>query len=191
MITRFLSDEEICLLDRDLRILVATNGTLTRILGIVTGDEIVVQTIGQVIQPTASGRSLERQVVLSVRHSRKAFVAAESSIAVDLVRSELIDDLLSTDRPIGELMVASRLEFFKEAPEVWFGDLPACLARASQRFAAQAVARRYAIIIAGQPAIVITEHFLQDIYPRYPDDACGIDRGISNLANARHRVLFS
>lgn len=50
---RYLSDEEIQGLNRDLRILVTTNGTLTRILNIVTADEIVIENIDQEILPDA------------------------------------------------------------------------------------------------------------------------------------------
>jgi len=46
-----LSDEEIRKLNRDLRILIATNGALTRILNVVADDEIVVQIIKQQIHP--------------------------------------------------------------------------------------------------------------------------------------------
>ena len=44
-----LSGGEIRKLNRDLRILIATNGTLTRILSVVANDEIVVQIIKQQI----------------------------------------------------------------------------------------------------------------------------------------------
>lgn len=43
----FLSDQEIRKLNRDLRILIAANGTLTRGLNIVADDEVIVQIVKQ------------------------------------------------------------------------------------------------------------------------------------------------
>lgn len=43
----FLSDQEIRKLNRDLRILIAANGTLTRVLNIVADDEVIVQIVKQ------------------------------------------------------------------------------------------------------------------------------------------------
>jgi hypothetical protein len=50
---RFLSDDEVDKLNRDLRILIASNGTLTRILGVVANDEIVLEIIDQQIHGIA------------------------------------------------------------------------------------------------------------------------------------------
>jgi chorismate lyase len=50
----YLTDEDIRKLDRDLRILVATNGILTRTLGVVSNDEIVVQLIKQQVHPIST-----------------------------------------------------------------------------------------------------------------------------------------
>src|SRR5437588_11698731 len=127
-----LCDEEIRKLDRDLRILIATNGTLTRILSVVTNDEIVVQIIKQKIhrfapemtelEDSASGRILERRILLKGRSSGKPFVAAESLIAIDRLPPVIMTSLTKTDRPIGEVMAASCLETFKAAAEVWIGE---------------------------------------------------------------------
>ena len=46
----FLPEDEIRKLNRDLRILIASNGTLTRTLGIVADDEVVVQIVEQHVQ---------------------------------------------------------------------------------------------------------------------------------------------
>ena len=47
MTERLLSVDEIRELSRDLRILLATNGTLTRILNVVADEEIVVHIVDQ------------------------------------------------------------------------------------------------------------------------------------------------
>src|ERR1700740_3446086 len=89
----FLSDEDIRKLDRDLRILIATNGTLSRILTVVTNDEIVVQILEQQIhdvapkipelEQSAIGRVLQRRILLKGRSMGNPFVAAESWFAYD------------------------------------------------------------------------------------------------------------
>lgn len=175
----FLSDEEIRKLNRDLRILIATNGTLTRILTVVADEEIVVQIIKQQIHHVApktpklgklpSGRVLQRHILLKGRRSGKPFVAAESFIAIDLLPPAIIASLTTTDRPIGEVMAASCLDTFKEAPKVWIGELPGWLALDGyQNSRTRTVARRYCIITGGQPVIIITEYFLQNAFRDEP-----------------------
>lgn len=164
----FLAGEEIHQLNRDLRILIATNGTLTRILGVVTGEEIVVQVVEQQIHPHEldqwdhlSGRVLQRRVLLNGRTSGRRFVGAESLIAIDLLPPTIAADLTSTTAPIGEIMAASRLETFKEPADIWVAESPDWLAAATDRNAqSRTVSRRYRIILDGQPVIVITEYFL-------------------------------
>src|ERR1700728_2523655 len=80
----FLPDEEIRKLNRELRILIASNGTLTRVLGIVADDEIVVQIIEQQLHDESprisgleqfpSGRVLQRRILLEGRSSGHSFV---------------------------------------------------------------------------------------------------------------------
>ena len=174
-----LSDEEIRKLNRDLQILIATNGTLTRILSIVANDEIVVQIIKQKIHDItpkmpelgqlSTGRILQRRIILKGRGSGNSFVAAESFIAIDLLPPAITTSLIMTDRPIGEVMAASCLETFKETPEVWIEELPSWLILARyENSRPRTVARRYRIITGGQPALIITEYFLLEAVPDTP-----------------------
>jgi chorismate lyase len=171
-IERFLPDHEIRKLNRDLRILIASNGTLTRVLGMVANDEIVVQIVEQQVHGGAhlpSGRVLQRQILLKGRSSGHAFVAAESLIAMDLLPSAITTSLTTTERPIGEIIDASRLETFKEAAKVWIGPPPGWLALAGyQNLEPRIAARRYRVITGGQPAIIITEYFLRKVFQDAP-----------------------
>jgi chorismate--pyruvate lyase len=171
----FLPDEEIRKLNRELRILIASNGTLTRILGIVADDEIVVQIIEQQLydesprisglEQLPSGRVLQRRILLKGRSSGQSFVAAESLVAVDLLPRAITTSLTGTERPIGEIMAASSLETFKEAAKVWIGHPPDWLVLAGhQNSESRIVARRYRVIAGGHPAIIITEYFLRDVF---------------------------
>jgi chorismate-pyruvate lyase len=171
--------EEIRKLNRDLRILIACNGTLTRTLGIVVNDEIVVQIVEQQVHDTApstsdleqlpTGRILRRQILLKGRSSGHPFVAAESLIAIDLLPPAITTSLTKTERPIGEIMALSCLETFKEAAEVWMGRPPGCLALAGyQNSDPRIVARKYRVISGGQPVITITEYFLHNVFRDAP-----------------------
>ena len=174
MTERVLAGEELHKLNRDLRLLIATNGTLTRILGIVANEEIVVQIIKQNICPAApataglgqlsAGRFLQRHVLLKGRTSGRRFVAAESLVAIDLLPPEITASLTETECPIGEIMAAGHLETFKEPADVWIGESPDWLALAGcQTPQARTVGRRYRIIMAGQPVIIITEYFIESL----------------------------
>jgi chorismate lyase len=178
-IERFLPDEEIRKLNRDLRILIASNGTLTRILGIVANDEIVVQIVEQQvhgISPRISdleqlpgGRILQRRILLKGRSSGHPFVAAESLIAVDSLPPAITTSLTQSERPIGEIMADSRLETFKEEAKVWIGHPPGWLALAGYHNSEpRTAARRYRVIAQGQPVIIITEYFLRNVFQDAP-----------------------
>lgn len=165
----FLAGEDIHQLNRDLRILIATNGTLTRILGVVTGEEIVVQIIEQQIhsrelaawEQLSGSRILQRRILLNGRSSGRRFVGAESLIAIDLLPGSIAAALMTTNSPIGEIMAASRLETFKEPAEVWIAEPPAWAAAATRHTSLpKTVGRRYRILIGGHPVIVVTEYFL-------------------------------
>ncbi|MHA7653902.1 chorismate--pyruvate lyase family protein [Mycobacterium sp. ML4] len=171
----FLTDEEIRNFSRDLRILLATNGTLTRILGVLANDEIVTQVIDQDIHPAApdagkpedlfEGRLLRRRALLKGASSNTIFVVAESFIAIDLVPSKLAANLIEMDGPIGESILANSIEIFKETPKVWMDTLPHWLAADEyQDTGRAAVARQYRVTIRSKPAIVITEYFPQSVF---------------------------
>jgi chorismate lyase len=170
-----LSVAEIRKLDRDLRILIATNGTLTRILNVLANEEIAVEIVRQQIhdvapkelelEDSAIGRVLQRDILLKGRTSGNAFIAAESLIAIDLLPHAIIASLTETDRPIGEIMAASCIETFKEEAKVWTGKLPSWPALDGyQNSRTGNVARRYRIIAGGRPVFVITEYVLRTAF---------------------------
>src|SRR3954465_5210100 len=76
---RTLAREDIRKLNRDLRIMIATNGTLPRILNVLADDESVVEIVNQQIVNGAAmmpemeqlpgGRVLQRNILLKGRNS--------------------------------------------------------------------------------------------------------------------------
>ena len=104
---------------------------------------------------------------LKVRSMGNPFVAEESWIAIDLLPPAIMTRLITTDCPIGEVMAASCLETFKEAPQVWLGELPGWLAFAEyQNSQPRTVGRRYRIISRGNRSLlsqnISFEVFFQD-----------------------------
>jgi chorismate lyase len=169
---RYLSADEIDQLNRDLRIVLASNGTLTRTLKAVYDDEISVSVIKQEIAdgpttPPESGalpleQLLRRQVALNGRTSGALFVAAESLIAINCLPSSTIAALMETKRPLGEVLAASRLETFKESAQVWIGNPPEWVPLATKDMDSRIVARRYRIIAQRRPLVTITEYFAKE-----------------------------
>jgi chorismate-pyruvate lyase len=89
--------------------------------------------------------------------------------------------LTKTDRPIGEVMAASCLETFKEAAEVWIGELPGWLPLEYRDSRPRTVGRRYRIISGGQPVLIITEYFLRTVFQDTAlekSDRCQHSKGI-------------
>ena len=195
-----LSEDKIRKLNRDLRILIATNGTLTRILSVLANDEIVVQIINQQIHDVMPkvpefdhltvGRVLQRNILLKGRRSGHPFVAAESLIAIDLLPPAITTSLVETDRPIGEVMAASRIETFKEEAKVWTGNLPSWLALDGYRNSRTGtVARRYRVIAEAQPALIITEYFLQSVFEDGPSEEPDRRQHSNDIAHEEWRSI--
>ncbi|MCP9271541.1 chorismate--pyruvate lyase family protein [Mycolicibacterium arenosum] len=170
-----LSAADIKDLKRDLRILLATNGTLTRILEVMADEEIGVEIVDQRTHPMSPdlpgfpaspfGRVVQRRIKLVGRITGAPFVAADSLIAEDRLPVAVRRVFAETNRPIGEVLLASGMETFKEAAEMWLADVPDWVSDDDGRDA-QVVARRYRTIAAGVPVMSITEYFLCGARPR-------------------------
>ncbi|WP_204078975.1 chorismate--pyruvate lyase family protein [Mycobacterium riyadhense] len=165
---RFLAAEEVRELSRDLRMLIATNGTLTGILGIVIDDDIDVEIVEQQSPSTAPetaysersiGGSMQRRFLLKGRCSGNPFVAVEALIAVDLLPPALVTSLMTTHRPLCELMISNGVESYRETAKVWMGKLPTWAASGSCQDSGPTVGRQYRTFIGGKPALIITEYF--------------------------------
>ncbi|SON58608.1 Chorismate pyruvate-lyase [Mycobacterium simulans] len=171
---RLLVEEELRELSRDLRMLIATNGTLTGILGVVTDDDIDVEIIEQDSHSTApktadceqlpTGRTVQRRFLLKGRRSGHPFVAVEALIAVDLLPPALATSLTTTNRPLCELMIRSGIETYRETAKVWMAELPVWAISGEDQDSLPAVARRYRTFIGRQPTLTITEYFPQNAF---------------------------
>jgi chorismate-pyruvate lyase len=102
------------------KILLTTDGTLTQLLEIFTGEKISVQKLGHELV-TGAPASLEvspAEPVLSrrilLRGVTRPYMYAHSWLVLSRMPSGMQDAILQTGTPIGQLWKAARLETFRE-----------------------------------------------------------------------------
>ena len=102
------------------KVLLTTDGTVTQLLEIYTGEKIRVQKIGHVLEngaPSPLGVSatepvLSRRILL--RGATRPYMYAHSWLVPSRMPLGMQETILQTDTPIGQLWKASRLETFRE-----------------------------------------------------------------------------
>jgi chorismate-pyruvate lyase len=152
------------------RVLVGSDGTLTRALAAVAREPIRLLLLDQRLAEACVGRSaapaldlredealLERRVMLEGVHSGTRFLHAHSQVAVDRLSPELREAMLTGREPVGEIFTRLRVETFKEIDELaWEAAGP--LAKLLGVPAARAVLlRRYRIFARAVPVMFIEE----------------------------------
>lgn len=181
---RHLHDEDPALLDEqrcDLaelsvsqRILLVTDGTVTRILEAMTGEPIALvklaQSAGQapLADPelrVADGEEvIWRRVLLQGAVTGTNYIFADSVIMPRRLHPRLYHDLVYTSEPIGRLLAESRIETFREL--VSWGVEPA--GDNAEHFGvepdARLISRTYRMLSQRQPIMVITEKFLASAF---------------------------
>ncbi len=146
------------------QILLATDGTVTDLIALLTGETInvtkIAQTVTRRIAPSelrCAGEAalLCRKILL--RGASKNYLYADSIFVFERLSTSIQNQLLETDRPIGLMWKEERLEMFREivdrriepcAEIARYFDLPV-----TSLF----VSRTYLIHQAGQPLGSITE----------------------------------
>lgn len=151
------------------RILVTADGTLTRMLEAYAGEPIAVLKLHQFYDRVtdadaaldlANGAAvLRRRVLLCGEVSEERFLYAEAAVVPDRVDAEFLDGLLTTDKPIGALLVESGCESRRQILGVRIEPAGACGRHFALGPEAPVVARTYAVISGGQPIMLITERF--------------------------------
>jgi len=165
-------------LTRFQRILLGTDGTVTRILEAYADEPIDVVKLSQVLETSygvdpglrLSGPDevLRRRVVLRGRHSGRALLYAEATVALDRVDRAFVDGLIGTDDPIGVLLAESRTETFREVLLVDREEAGPCGVHFGIDDTAEIIFRTYRILAHQQPIILITEKFPTDFFRGLP-----------------------
>ena len=151
------------------RILLVSDGTVTRLLEAYAGEPIRAVTLGQTVE-RSSGRLPEleldgndevmrREVLLQGARTGTTLLHAVSWIVPDRLPPSMLQGLREGTKPIGLLLVESRMETFREI----LGSLrmPAGLhgGHLGIDAAADVMARTYRILSGGRPILLITERF--------------------------------
>lgn len=156
-------------LSRFQRILLTTDGTVTHILEACAGEPVRVVKLAHsevialldepALEMSRPERVIKRTIVLQGVSTGQNYLYADSVMLADRLDPGLVEALVATDEPVGRLMVDSRLETFREillcdteaagSTGAHFGVDPAALL----------LVRTYQVIIAGRPAMRITEKF--------------------------------
>ena len=106
------------------KILVRTNGSITRLLETCFSEQIQLvklsEYVGQIetelphLHLKEKGRVLSREVLLQGKISYRNFIYASSRILIDNLKPQFADELLNSKTPIGKIWLEQRVETFKE-----------------------------------------------------------------------------
>lgn len=151
------------------RVLLVSDGTLTDTLEAAFLEPILLRKIAHDIAPSAGAIPeldlapgellMRRHILLCGGKSGRAYVYAESLLAVDRLPPLFREELLESNVPMGRLWLEHRLETWKELLGAWrhpMGDLAGYFDCAKE---AGCLVRRYRVISSGRPLMTIAEHF--------------------------------
>lgn len=172
------------------RILLGTDATVVRFLEGCFDEPIRTASLSQVSTPplptdaelelTGDETVLRRETLLRGSHSGRNYVYAEAAVVLDRVAPAVREGLLSTSEAIGHLLIANRVESFRELVSV--GRMPA--GPLADRFGLDSsdelLSRTYRIVMGGRPALLISEYFPPRFNPEAGDSHPGGDLAIEN-----------
>lgn len=152
------------------RVLLTSDGTVTRIIEAYAGEPIGVVKLAHVlIEPGHAGCPeldlgseeplLERKVLLRGRGSGTNFVYAEALIALHRLPAAVRDGLLLSDTPIGTLLAEHRVETWKEMARSGCEPAGDCAAALGIAGTGTVWARSYRVFSAQRPVMAVTEKF--------------------------------
>ncbi len=151
------------------RILLTTDGTVTHILEAYAEERIKVAKLAEWegveeldeprLEAVGPQLAMRRTILLQGSSTGRNYLYAESVILPQRIDPVVAERLRSTNEPIGKLLVASRMETFREVLACGnepAGDLGPFL---SITPSSALIYRTYRMITGGHPALLITEKF--------------------------------
>ncbi len=156
------------------RVLLTTDGSITRILDAITGEEVKVKTVAQRLVKASRELAKELRIregaevnyrVVDIKSSKAALLHAISYAPIERLAEEFKEDIMKKDMPIGRIMASLNIESRREIKEfdVIKGDAELC-----RRFRLPAgtvfLKRRYHVIHGGEVLISITEIFPSGVF---------------------------
>lgn len=156
------------------KILLTTDGSITRVLEALRGEKVRVETIAQVVQPACKkvakllnvkvGEKVNYRAV-TLRDSNRVLVHAVSYAPVARLKPEFHEDVMRKDVPIGRIMEKLKIEARREVKS--FGTLR-CNSKLCKIFGIRKgkllLKRNYNIIHSGEILLNITEIFPHEVF---------------------------
>ena len=164
-------------LTRFQRLLLGTDGTVTRLLEAYAGEPVEVVKLLQVFDTARDGDAdllapdgqvLRRRALLRGQQSRQSLLYAEAVVALDRVEHALLAGLLETDKPIGVLLMENRTETFRELLTVGRERAGEGAAHFGVDPTADLLFRTYRIFAGGLPLLLIIEKFPAEYFRGLP-----------------------
>lgn len=157
------------------RILLTTDGTVTRTLEACAGEPMELVKLSQSIGPGASAdRDLRvadgddvlfRRILIRGAHSGRNYLYAESLIAPGRLHPRLRHDLYHADAPIGRLLWEHRVETVRELVRWGLEPAGGCAPYFEMDPRQTLVSRTYRVVSQRQPIMLITEKLPADSFP--------------------------
>lgn len=156
------------------RILLTTDGTVTEILEAQFWEAIRIVKLDQgpmhmaktipYLDTPADAQVLFRKVLLQGSVTRKNYLYAESITVPDRLDPQIRDGLLTTQKPIGRLMLEARTETFREILSCKLEPMGDIAEHYDLPTDAQLISRTYRIFAGGQAIMLITEKFPESYF---------------------------
>lgn len=151
-------------LSQSQKILLTTDGTVTQLLEILTGERIRVERLDHetlrggpaILEVPADEPVLDRKILL--RGTTRAYMYAHSLLVPSRLPLGMQAQMLQTDTPIGQLWRAARLETYREIVDFHREENPQVATLLGET--STLLSRSYLIRAGGAPMGLITEKFL-------------------------------
>lgn len=159
-----------------LRVLLVTDGTVTKSLaayfgepiriGVLSHSELASERAYPVLDLLRGDLIILRRVTLNGKRSKTIYALAESVVASARISERLRRELSSERKGIGELIRDSRLETYRDILSIKQSTADELATDLGVKYSARVAIRRYVVCIAGQAAIEIEEVFPESHYQR-------------------------
>ena len=123
------------------------------------------------LQLTGEETVLRRATLLQGSRTGRNYVYAETSIVLDRLGQRLREGLLGTTEPIGHLLIAGRVETFREPVRSGHASAGPRAASFGLVSSDTLLFRSYRVIAHGRPVMLITEHFPPSLFVAGPQAA--------------------
>lgn len=151
------------------RVLLTTDATVVRLLEGFFGESIRTDGLGQVRRPASPADAelelaghetiLCRQTLLQGSDTGRHYLYADAWVVLDRLAPSLAEGLLTTSEPIGHLLLANRIETFREVLRLGRRPAGPLGPHLDMEGSDELLFRTYRIIAGGKPIMLLTEYF--------------------------------